>query len=257
MKFLKGSRWFLFLLIVSCSGPRGCFPNFSELKTHYPHVIYNSKDKSFKINIEKAPPKGWTPLAKISQQAQWAVVVSEDWAFYQHGGLDTNQIKEALMDGLEEGRIKRGASTITQQVVRNIYLTQRRTFTRKAREAWMAVKIEKALGKKKILELYFNIAEWGEGIFGIGAASQHYFNKSPSELNAKEGAFLAMLLPSPKKYSISFRKKKLTDFSLSVMKSIMDKMVMAKFLTEEERDAAWAQPLSFESYQSSENEGEE
>ena len=237
-----------FLLLMSCAGPRGCFPNFSELKTKYPHVIYQGVNKPPKVEIIKSAPDGWTPIDRISKNAQWAILVSEDWAFYQHHGYDEKQIKDAIDKSLEEGKLKRGASTITQQVVRNIYLTKKKTMTRKVRELWMATKIEKTLGKKKILELYFNIAEWGEGIYGIGKASRFYFGKSPSELSAKEGAFLAMLLPSPKKYSISFRQKALTPYARKIIRSILGKMVQAKIITIDERTNEWNTPLSFEAH---------
>jgi monofunctional biosynthetic peptidoglycan transglycosylase len=102
------------------------------------------------------------------------------------------------------------------------------------------------LPQEVILELYFNIAEWGEGIFGINRAARTYFNKSPAELNAKEGAFLAMLLPSPKKYSISFRQKGLTPYARKTIRSILGKMVQAKILTPEERAEEWAKPYSWE-----------
>jgi monofunctional biosynthetic peptidoglycan transglycosylase len=243
------SRWFYLipvLVMVSCAGPQGCAPRISDLKSHYPHVIYRGPKKPSEIEIKKTPPATWTSLGQISKVAQGAVIVSEDWAFYQHEGFDPKQIKEAIEESVAAGKMKRGASTITQQVAKNIFLTQEKSLTRKARELWIATKMEKVLGKKRILELYFNIAEWGEGVFGIHRAAQVYFNKSPAELTAKEGAFLAMLLPSPKKYSISYRKRELTSYARRTIRSILSKMVQAKFLTPEERDFAWKTPLSFE-----------
>jgi monofunctional biosynthetic peptidoglycan transglycosylase len=239
----------IFALVVvglqSC-GPQSCVPKFADLKTKYPHVIYKGPKIPSEVVIRKDPPAGWTPLNQISKKAQGAVLVSEDWAFYQHPGYDEKQIKEAIESSLEAHKLKRGASTITQQVVRNIYLTKNKSMSRKLRELWMATKVEKVLGKKKILELYFNIAEWGEGIFGISAAARFYFNKTPAELNAREGAFLAMLLPSPKKYSISFRQKSLTPYARKTIRDILGKMVQAGYLTGEERIAEWNTPLSFE-----------
>jgi monofunctional biosynthetic peptidoglycan transglycosylase len=221
-------------------------PRFANLKTQYPHVLYHGPKQPSEIVLKKDPPKSWASLASISRKAQGAIIVSEDWAFYQHHGYDEKQLKEAIHESIEEHRLSRGASTITQQVVKNIYLSKEKSLTRKVREIWMATKIEKVVGKKRILELYFNIAEWGEGIFGISQASHHYFNKSPSELNAKEGAFLAMMLPSPKKYGISYRQHHLTPYARRTVRSIMNKMVQGGFLTAAERDSEWGQPLSFE-----------
>jgi membrane peptidoglycan carboxypeptidase len=160
--------------------------------------------------------------------------------------VSAKQIREAIEESIESGKLKRGASTITQQMVKNVFLSQEKSLIRKARELWLATKVEKVLGKKKILEIYLNIAEWGEGIFGIGRASQHYFHKSASELTAKEGAFLAMLLPSPKKYSISFRKKELTRYARKTVNSILNKLVSANVLTYEQKQVEWNTPLSFE-----------
>lgn len=230
----------------SCGGPQGCFPRFGDLKKLYPHVLYHGPKEASEVVLKKNPPKNWASLGSISKKAQGAVIVSEDWAFYQHPGYDEKQLKEAIHETIEEGKLGRGASTITQQVVKNIYLNKEKSLIRKVRELWMATKIEKVLGKKRILELYFNVAEWGEGVFGIGQASHYYFNKSPSELAAKEGAFLAMLLPSPKKYAVSFRQHRMTPYARRIVRSILNKMVQAGYLTPEERDEEWKKPLSFE-----------
>jgi monofunctional biosynthetic peptidoglycan transglycosylase len=247
---LKKSFVLLILTLTACSGPRACVPNLAELKTHYPHILYQGPKKTPKVELHTYPPANWSTLSGISKSAQWAVLVSEDWAFYQHHGFDEKQMREAIEDSIKEGKLTRGASTITQQVVRNIYLTKKKTITRKVRELWLATKIERVIGKRRVLELYFNIAEWGEGIFGIKAAAKFYFQKDPSQLTAKEGAFLAMLLPSPKKYSISYRQGLLTPYARKTMRSILGKMVQAKILTVDEKKSAWDQQLSFEKVKS-------
>ena len=117
---------------------------------------------------------------------------------------------------------------------------------RKLKELVLAVQLEEVVGKRKILETYLNVAEWGEGIYGIKAAARHYFDKEPSELNAREGAFLAMLLPSPKRYSQSFRAKKLTDYARETVDSILTKMTQAHYITEEQRASEATAPLTFE-----------
>ena len=127
-----------------------------------------------------------------------------------------------------------------------MFLEHEKRVWRKLKEFILAVRLEKAVGKGRILEVYFNIAEWGEGVFGIRAASQLYFNKPPSELNAKEGAFLAMLLPSPKRYSQSFRQKQLTAYANQTIQNILKKMTATEALSEEERQILVSRPLSFE-----------
>jgi len=238
----------LFIGLGSCSNSQqGCVPRLKDLKTEYPHVIYRGPKEPFEIVVKKNPPSNWVALSEVSKEAQMAILISEDWAFYTHPGYDEKQIKEAIEESVETGKIKRGASTITQQVVKNVYLTQQKSFLRKIKEIWLATKVEKVLGKKRILEIYLNIAEWGEGIFGIGQASRFYFQKPPSELNAKEGAFLAMLLPSPKKYGISFRKKELTPYARKTIRTILGKLVSAKVLTLEQKNDEWKRPYVFES----------
>ena len=173
-------------------------------------------------------------------------MVSEDWAFYQHHGYDPNQIKEALNKDVAERRFARGASTITQQVAKNVFLDSEKNMGRKLKEFLLAVKIEEKFKKPKILEVYLNVIEFGEGLYGIGPAARFYFSKAPKDLTAKEGAFLAMLLPSPKKYSVSFREKRLTKYARRTVNSILGKLVQARYITEEEKTAEQSRPLSFE-----------
>ncbi|MCO5141940.1 MAG: monofunctional biosynthetic peptidoglycan transglycosylase [Oligoflexia bacterium] len=218
----------------------------SELEKSYPHVIYNAKEKTSRIEIQKNRPKSWVGLGSVSKIAVAAIVLSEDWAFYQHNGFDWQQIRESMETNLKKGKYVRGGSTITQQVVKNIYLSNEKTIVRKLKEAVLAMRIERQLTKKRILELYLNIAEFGEGLYGIGSASWFYFQKPASSLSAKEGAFLAMLLPSPKKYSVSFRKQELTPYAYSTIRSIVGKLSATKRLSQEEAKFELSVPLSFE-----------
>jgi len=241
-------RWIILgvLLLASCASGNGCVPKFTDLKKKYPHVIDHGPRLPTEVVLKDQPPRYWTPLSAIPKRVQGAILVSEDWAFYQHSGYDEKQIQEAVKESLEAGRLTRGASTITQQVVRNLYLSKEKSLGRKVHELWLATKIEKVIGKQKILEIYFNIAEMGNGIYGIGEASQKYFQKPPAELRPKEAAFLAMLLPSPKRYAISYTRGELTGYARKTIRSILNKMVMARYLTPEERDQEWTTPLSFE-----------
>jgi monofunctional biosynthetic peptidoglycan transglycosylase len=207
--------------------------NVEVLKTEYPRVNYNAADKTDSIEIVKKRPAYWTNLSGVSKLAVGAIVLSEDWAFYQHNGFDWEQIRNSFETNLKKGKFARGGSTITQQVAKNVFLSNEKTIWRKVQEAVLAVRLERNLGKARILEIYLNIAEFGEGLYGIGPAARYYFKKSPGELSAKEGAFLAMLLPSPKKYSVSYRKRVLTPYAASTVRY----------------QAAVATPLGFESRQ--------
>ncbi len=222
------------------------FPDVSVLNHKYPVVQYQGQKKTIKIHLSPSPPAGWTRIDQISKPALGAVVVSEDWAFFSHDGFDANQLKEAIQEDLSEGKFARGASTITMQVVKNVFLSQEKTLYRKGKEFILAIWLSRKVSKRRVLETYFGIAEWGEGIFGISSAARFYFGKSPSELSAREGAFLAMLLPSPKRYSQSFRDGSLTKYAEKTVNSILDKMAQAKYITEEERDSAKTSRLAFE-----------
>jgi monofunctional biosynthetic peptidoglycan transglycosylase len=140
----------------------------------------------------------WVPLKRISPLLQKAVVISEDDVFYQHDGINYETMKEAFRVNWEKGRYVRGASTITMQLARNAFLHKRKTLLRKIRELILARRLEANLSKTRILELYLNIVEWGEGIYGAEAASRYYFGKSAASLNLAEATLLASMLPNPK-----------------------------------------------------------
>jgi monofunctional glycosyltransferase len=140
----------------------------------------------------------WVPLSRISIWLQRAVVHSEDARFYEHDGIDMEATKIALSNAVEDGRFTRGASTITQQLAKNLWLGEQRTLWRKLREAILARRLEK-LGKQRILELYLNVAEWGDGIYGADAAARVWFEKPASDLLPEEAAILAAMLPAPRR----------------------------------------------------------
>lgn len=143
----------------------------------------------------------WVPLATISPHLKHAVLVAEDAGFYGHRGVDFAELREALLRDLKAGRLLRGGSTLTMQLARTLYLSPRKTPLRKLREILIAWRLEAALSKDRILELYLNLAEWGEGIYGAGAAARHYFGKGAADLTPQEAAALAARLPSPRRMS--------------------------------------------------------
>ncbi|MBY4678450.1 monofunctional biosynthetic peptidoglycan transglycosylase [Marinobacterium sp. CAU 1594] len=138
----------------------------------------------------------WVPLAQIAKPMQLAVIASEDQKFPQHFGLDLESIERALQANRDGGRV-RGASTLSQQTAKNLFLWPAKSYIRKGIEAWFALLLELICGKERILETYLNIAEFGPGIFGVEAASQHYFNRPARELSGNQAARLAAVLPNP------------------------------------------------------------
>jgi monofunctional biosynthetic peptidoglycan transglycosylase len=221
-------------------------PGLDGLRDGYPVFLKRIEGQVPEVRIQAQLPRGWVRLDHVARAAWGAVLVSEDWAFFEHPGFDILQIRKTIVESAEEGHLTRGASTITQQVAKNLFLSPEKSLMRKVHELAISLKLERQVGKRKILEIYLNVAEWGPGIFGIRQAASHYFSKAPSALSAKEGAFLAMLLPSPKRYSQSFRAKQLSPFASRSIDAILRKMQQAHFIAEAERLAAQAQPLSFE-----------
>ncbi|WP_455377974.1 monofunctional biosynthetic peptidoglycan transglycosylase [Petrachloros mirabilis] len=142
----------------------------------------------------------WVPLSRISPHLRQAVVAAEDAAFFSHEGFDWDGIKDAAKYNLEKGEFKRGGSTITQQLAKNLYLSSERSLFRKAHEALITRSLEHHLSKERILEIYLNVAEWGNGVYGAEAASRHHFKKSAHDLTPDEAAWLAAILPSPRRY---------------------------------------------------------
>ncbi len=139
----------------------------------------------------------WTPYAAISPALKRAVLVSEDVNFFSHHGFALDEMQSALEDALRDRELPRGASTITQQLAKNLWLSRSRNLLRKAKEAVLTWQLERRLSKRRILELYLNVVEFGPGVYGVGAASQRYFAKPPADLDESEAAQLAAVLPSP------------------------------------------------------------
>lgn len=168
--------------------------------------------------------KDYIPEKKISKLLKEATVLTEDSAFWTHRGFDFQEIQRSFERNMQEGRFARGGSTISQQLAKNMFLTSEKSLQRKLLEAIITVQIERSLSKKEILERYLNIVQFGKNLYGVGSASQFYFKKSPANLDLIESAWLAFLLPSPEKYSVSFFKKDLTPFARKRLRQIVRSM---------------------------------
>jgi len=145
--------------------------------------------------------RSWTPIEDISPNLIRAVIAAEDSQFCNHIGVDPDAIQDAIEDWQTTGRV-RGASTITQQTAKNVFLWNGGGILRKAGDAWMAAFIDTYWGKRRVMEVYLNVAEWGDGIFGAEAAAQVRFGKSAAELTQREAALMAAVLPSPNRYRL-------------------------------------------------------
>jgi len=176
------------------------YGNVRELKTKNPGETAFMKEAA-----ERAKKEGksfhkvqyWVSLKSIPQDAVDAVVVAEDGTFWQNEGFDWYEFRESVEKDWEEGKSVRGASTITQQLVKNLYLSSSKNPLRKLKEWALTWYLNKQVGKSRIIELYLNVIEWGDGIYGIEAASRVYFGKHAAELSREECARLAATIPSP------------------------------------------------------------
>lgn len=143
----------------------------------------------------------WVPLEQIAPPLQRAVLAAEDSRFFEHGGIDWEGLRHAWERNRDAGAPVAGGSTLTQQLAKNLFLSGSRSYLRKGQEAAIALMAEVILGKHRILEMYLNVAEWGDGLYGAEAAAQHYFNVSAAELSPLQAAELAARLPRPRYYA--------------------------------------------------------
>ncbi|MDQ3333918.1 MAG: monofunctional biosynthetic peptidoglycan transglycosylase [Myxococcota bacterium] len=160
----------------------------------------------------------WKPIGKISRYLRAAIIYAEDYNFYRHDGVDWAAIESAVESNLEKGGLSIGGSTITQQLAKNLYLSPSRSFLRKLRELLIAYSLEDSLSKQRILEIYLNVVEWGDGVFGAEAAARHWFGKSAQSLTPAEAVRLAIALPNPFKRSPNIKSADLTKKSVRIVR---------------------------------------
>lgn len=144
--------------------------------------------------------QAWVPMAKISNNLKRAILTAEDDKFLDHDGFDWDGIQKAIEKNEKRGKVVAGGSTISQQLAKNLFLSGTRSFTRKGQEAIITVMMETALDKERILEIYLNVIEWGDGVFGAEAAARHYYGTTAANLSAYQAAKLAAMVPRPRFY---------------------------------------------------------
>jgi len=176
-------------------------PSVSRLADRTASMTIEVKDWKGKLHPLVVGPGNprWVPAERMPLEMAWAVVVAEDANFYEHSGIDVKAIKEAIKYDLEKKRFARGASTITQQTAKNLFLSRKKTLTRKIQEFYLAKRMEQVLTKGRILELYLNVVELGPMVYGVGHGARYYFDKRAEALTPRECAFLAAMLPGPQK----------------------------------------------------------
>jgi monofunctional biosynthetic peptidoglycan transglycosylase len=180
------------------------------------HIVYwnsyNPATSAFmqeRLNVmqEKKPEAmlrhQWVPYEQISPHLKRAIIAAEDGKFLQHEGFDFEAIQKAYEKNLEKGKFVRGGSTISQQLAKNLFLSGNKTPWRKIEEAIITLMLENVMSKRRILEIYLNKIEWGNGVFGAEAASRHYYGVSASALTAKQAARLAAMVPNPRFYDLN------------------------------------------------------
>lgn len=175
-------------------------PSVEGLKDREASMTIKVKDWKGRYHPLVVGPKSryWTSSSRIPAEMKWAVILAEDENFYSHEGIDVEAIKDAIKYDLEQKKLSRGASTITQQVAKNLFLSREKTITRKIKEVIIARRMEEILTKGRIIELYLNVVELGPMVYGIGHGARYYFDKPPSQLTPRECAFLAAMLPGPR-----------------------------------------------------------
>ena len=217
-------------------------PDVAGLKSKNPTVTALMEQRAAEQEVKVRPLSSWVSFSNISPNLRNAVLVAEDGAFFQHSGYDLDELKEAVKKDWNEGRFARGASTITQQLAKNLYLSTSKNPLRKIREFLIAQELEKHLGKQRIFEIYLNVIEWGNGIYGIGPASQYYFGKSPGALLPEEAAILAAMIPSPRSYTPA---KGVTPYLAKRKSELLHRLVKYRYLTQEGYDEAMAREVVF------------
>lgn len=198
----------------------------------------------FKFKVCKNDAE-YVSLKKVPNHFISSLLISEDSAFYQHKGFDWNELLLSLKLNIKHKDFKRGASTISQQLVKNLFLSTQKSISRKLQEAYLTYQLENKFSKNEILEKYINIVEFGENIYGLKHASNFYFGKRVEDLSVTESIYLVQLLPSPVKYSASFKEGRFDKRTKFKMKLILDRMYRYSKLSDNEYQVSQIEMESF------------
>ncbi len=205
MKLVRTISAILLLLLVADIGRYLVYPDVGRLAEENPaktaFMEYREAEWQREGLTDKKIDQRWVSLDNVSQNLIKAVLIGEDDKFWHHEGFDYQAIERAIEKNIVAKKFKMGGSTISQQLAKNLYLSPSKNPVRKIKEAILTWRLEKALSKRRILELYVNVVEWGDGIFGIGQAARHYYGIRAARLSARQASRLAAILPNPILYS--------------------------------------------------------
>ncbi|MEO5668364.1 MAG: biosynthetic peptidoglycan transglycosylase [Bdellovibrionota bacterium] len=208
--------------------------SFSRTKDLYPTLSYPAPSFRPEVTWSKARPVKWVPLSTLPRAAWIAVIAAEDGGFFRHDGVEWEQSLTKIWTDLKKLQFPHGISTLDQQIVKNLYFGARPASTRKFQEVFVARRMDSQLDKKRILEIYMNIAEWGPNVVGIGEAAQYYFKKPASRLSDYECALLANLLPNPRVRGAWVRSGRLpSDFTRLVRRTLRRLPYTARYAMKE------------------------
>lgn len=199
-KYILWSSAAVIIYMIYVAVSLALLPPVADLKNRKANLVIQVKDWQGEYHPLTIGPKNrnWISSGSIPSEMKWAVILAEDSNFYKHEGVDVKAIKNAIRHDLEKKQLARGASTITQQTAKNLYLSREKTVTRKLKELYLALRMEQELTKGRIVELYLNVVELGPMVYGIGHGSRYYFGKPASAMTPRECAFLAAMLPGPR-----------------------------------------------------------
>jgi len=200
--------------------------SFSDLQTMASKVVQSRKENKF-LKYR------WVSLRDVSRSLIYSVVLSEDATFFEHDGFNLEAVLNALAENLRKKETAYGASTLSQQVAKNLFLDNEKTLSRKIKEFFITRDLEKRFSKNEILEIYLNIAEFGPDLFGVEAASRHFFARKPKDVNAAEGVFIALMLPSPRRnYFSIYQNQNLTRQKRKHVERVLRDMLYEEYITE-------------------------
>ena len=228
---------------LNFKGPARISPAMERLRGDFTHEVTTNAGARLTIGVSPAS-SDFIARTDVPPLFVRTLLIAEDAAFYSHEGLDLTELPRAIATNRARGGAVRGASTITQQLAKNLFLSREKSLNRKLQELALSFLLESTLGKDRILEIYLNIIEWGPGLYGLRPAARHYFDKEPQALTPREVAFLVALIPGPVKYQNSFANGEPTKGFDTLVDNLLTKLRSVDALTEDEYQAALAERLA-------------